>query len=78
MNGTQSFHAVLSRPLLPTCINVVVMACTFDSPCLTSLVNGAQPSFGFKPSNTGYFGIQASFTHGTLVNTEGYGQELTL
>jgi hypothetical protein len=43
------------------------MACTFDSPCLTSQVNGVQPTFGFNPYNTGLFGIQASFTHGELL-----------
>jgi hypothetical protein len=33
--------------------------CTFDSPCLTFLVSGVQPSFGFQPANTNHFGIPA-------------------
>lgn len=46
------------------------MACTFDSPCLTSAVNGLQPTFGFSANSTNYFGIGASFTNGKFAHFE--------
>ena len=70
--GSCSYLHQSSLPFLSRCIplhfsylqgkRIAAMACTFDSPSLTSQVNGAVPTSA-SFSNTNHFEIPASLTH---------------